>query len=163
MPRTHESSSINVVITPAWSGLLATSYCASMSVLNMSQVYVWVSVGKLEQERREGVSGPSGNPWWGGGGGSTWLSNEVEQQYGCTRRHKQSSWGGNNYCNLHFQIVVMPPKHTPSHKWVGAIFQVLEAYKVSSNERGSLMVIDRAHKDGLGLASEAAHSAYLMK
>lgn len=57
----------------------------------------------------------------------------------------------------------MPPKHTPSRKWVAAIFQVLEAYKVPSNERGSLMVIDRAHKDRLGLGSEAAHSAHLMK
>lgn len=57
----------------------------------------------------------------------------------------------------------MPPKHTPSHKWAAAIFQVLEAYEVQPNERGSLMVIDRAHKDTFGLASEAAHFAHLMK
>lgn len=71
--------------------------------------------------------------------------------------------GGNNYGNLHFQIAAMPPKHTPSNKWAGAIFQVLEAYEVQPNERGSLMVIDGAHKDTFGPASEATHFAHLMK
>lgn len=56
----------------------------------------------------------------------------------------------------------MPLKHTPSHKWAGAIFQVLEAYEVQLNERGFLMVFDRVHKDTLGLTSEAAHFAHLM-
>lgn len=58
----------------------------------------------------------------------------------------------------------MPPKYTPSQKWAGAILHVLEPKnEVQSNERGSLMVIDRAHKDRLGLAGGAAHSAHLMK
>lgn len=43
----------------------------------------------------------------------------------------------------------------------GPISQALEAYEVWSNERGSLMVIDRANKDRLLdlLSSQAAHSA----
>lgn len=67
----------------------------------------------------------------------------------------------NNYYNLHFEIAMMPPKLTPSQKMAGPISQVLEAYEVWSNERGSLMVIDRANKDRLLnlLSSQAAHSA----
>lgn len=77
----------------------------------------------------------------------------------CTYCWWQSSSGGNNYCNLHYQTVVMPSKRTPSHKTAGPISQALEAYEVWSNERGSLMVIDRAYEDRPVLSSEAVHSA----
>lgn len=51
----------------------------------------------------------------------------------------------------------MPSKRTPSHKMAEPIPQAL----VWSNERGSLMVIDRAHEDRLLplLSSQAVHSA----
>lgn len=57
----------------------------------------------------------------------------------------------------------MPSKHTPSHKMAGPISQALGAYEVWSSERGTLIVIDRAHKDRLLplVSSEALHSALL--
>lgn len=55
----------------------------------------------------------------------------------------------------------MPSKRTPSRKMAGPISQAPGAYEGWSNERGSLMVIDRAHEDRLLplLSSEAVHSA----
>lgn len=55
----------------------------------------------------------------------------------------------------------MPSKRTPSHKMAEPIPQALGVYEVWSNERGSLMVIDRAHEDRLLplLSSQAVHSA----